>query len=186
MSREKSSQVTTLGERLLRARKEAGLTQEKLAIAVGLRKSHISRVENNQGRLSPMAILAISQALGIERSWLERDEGEMRSAASGVAEGRPSYIKEPRSWQAALEPCLAGTSLEGALSRPQLLGGLEEDQAWRELPDPKKEDIRRQLRQFAFTAVAADALEEPFRTDVLDALSIQLINYITAQLRKPD
>jgi transcriptional regulator with XRE-family HTH domain len=161
------------------------MKQTDVAKKAELSPSHLSKVLAGESSPSKRALKDLAAVLGRNIRWLESGEGEMRPAVA-VAESASLYRTESRSLQAALEPCLAGSALEGALSSPQILSDLEDDRAWRELAEPQKEEARRQLRRFAFTAVAADALGEPFRTRVLDALTIQLINYITAQLRKPD
>lgn len=47
------------------ARKEAGLTQERLAEKSGLQQSHISRIENGKHSPSPYTLEKIATALGI-------------------------------------------------------------------------------------------------------------------------
>ncbi len=53
-----------LGVMLKQARKEAGLTQEELAIKIHTKKSAISRIENHSGDIKFSTLEKIASALG--------------------------------------------------------------------------------------------------------------------------
>ena len=53
-----------LGIMLKQARKEAGLTQEELAIKIHTKKSAISRIENHSGDIKFSTLEKIASALG--------------------------------------------------------------------------------------------------------------------------
>ncbi len=53
-----------LGVMLKQARKEAGLTQEELAIKIHTKKSAISRIENHSGDIKFSTLGKIASALG--------------------------------------------------------------------------------------------------------------------------
>jgi transcriptional regulator with XRE-family HTH domain len=53
-----------LGLKIKTARKQKGLTQEKLAEAVSCNTSHISNIENNYTKVSLNVLLAIANVLG--------------------------------------------------------------------------------------------------------------------------
>ena len=53
-----------LGVMLKQARKEAGLTQEELAIIIHTKKSAISRIENHSGDIKFSTLEKIASALG--------------------------------------------------------------------------------------------------------------------------
>jgi len=175
VSRKKFSEKISLGARLRQARKEAGLTQEALAGKVGFNKSHISLVETDQSGLSRLAVQAIAQALGVNSSWLLTGEGEMRPPA--VRESATAYRSDLRTWEAALAPCLEGTPLEGGLGAT-LSVGPDWDAVWRQIPDPKKAEIRKTLRWFALASVPLEQLPERFASPVRAEFSRQLRAYI--------
>ena len=52
-----------IGERVLRFRKSAGLTQEKLAEAIDVGTQHISKIETGRSRLSLECLVSIANAL---------------------------------------------------------------------------------------------------------------------------
>jgi transcriptional regulator with XRE-family HTH domain len=65
-----------LGQRISRARKAAGMTQEQLAAATGLKQFHISRIERG-GIKDVMAetLLRIARALHVTTDFLLSAEG---------------------------------------------------------------------------------------------------------------
>ncbi len=65
----------SLAHQLIRARTEAGLTQEQLAIHLGTKQGSISRLEN-MGRLPSLSFLVeVASALGYEVKVLLRKKG---------------------------------------------------------------------------------------------------------------
>lgn len=71
--------MTTLGERLIYARKEAGFTQESLADTIGVSRGVIYNLENGKNKNKPQDVVlnAICQALKIRKEWLVDGSGEM-------------------------------------------------------------------------------------------------------------
>lgn len=80
----------TIGQRVRRARNHAGLTQAKLAKAVGLRQATISELEKGESRSSAY-LVHIAKACGVSAHWLATGEGDMLGK---VTELRPSYRPE--------------------------------------------------------------------------------------------
>lgn len=57
--------MMTTGEAMRAARKDAGLSQRKLAEAAGVRKNAICQYENDQHAPSLFAVIALADALGL-------------------------------------------------------------------------------------------------------------------------
>ena len=86
--------VTTLGQRLRKARLERGLTQAQLANLVGVTQTAISRLEDGRSAGSP-SMARICDVLRVSINWLEgRDE----------TEPDPNRLTEAREALAAILP----------------------------------------------------------------------------------
>ncbi|WP_367399158.1 LexA family protein [Halomonas sp. FL8] len=89
----------TIGDRVRRARKSAGLTQSQLGKVVGVRQATISELEKGESRSSAY-LVQIAHACGVNPDWLATGRGDMHDtvpespapAASNVREG-PSNIR---------------------------------------------------------------------------------------------
>lgn len=67
----------TDGERVKMLRKSLGLTLEKMGETLGVRKTTISRIENNLNALTDQMAKAICRTYGVSEHWLRTGEGEM-------------------------------------------------------------------------------------------------------------
>jgi len=54
----------TIGQRIKKYREEKGMTQEQLALEIGVTQAYISQLENDERRLPLTNLYAIIQALG--------------------------------------------------------------------------------------------------------------------------
>lgn len=81
---------SSLGERLAKARTEAGLTQGELASLVGLKQQTIGAIESGE-QASTTKIGSLAHVLRVRALWLETGEGLMRFEV-GVAEHPPPYL----------------------------------------------------------------------------------------------
>ncbi len=73
--------MTTIGERLRRARERRVWSQADLAREAGVTKLAILRIENGQAQPRPSTLRALAAALGVEPAWLrygEQEEGQQR------------------------------------------------------------------------------------------------------------
>ena len=61
----------TLGERMRRARRHAGLTATEMAHDLGLHKQMISRYENDRNPPKRVVLLAYAMRCGVPVEWLE-------------------------------------------------------------------------------------------------------------------
>lgn len=70
----------SLGERLKKARKSKGLTQEKLAEMIGTSRGVITNLEHDKIETpQPLIINALCNFLEIDQKWLLRGIGEMNN-----------------------------------------------------------------------------------------------------------
>ena len=70
-----------LGQRIRDARRQKGLTQEKLGELCGLSTAHVGHVERGSRIPSPEALLSISQVLEVSADWLLTDSVQKPTAA---------------------------------------------------------------------------------------------------------
>lgn len=78
----------TLGERLRKARKHAGITQPQLAEISGVAQQTISKIERGMQQ-SSTEIVSLAAACGVRPEWLDNGTGPME--APKAAEERPVY-----------------------------------------------------------------------------------------------
>lgn len=67
----------TQGERVRELRKSLNLTLEKFGKALGVGKTAISRIENNERKLTEQMILSICREFRVDYFWLTEGKGEM-------------------------------------------------------------------------------------------------------------
>lgn len=67
-----SARYDLLRETLVRARREAGLTQAELAIRLAKPQSYVSKIERGERRIDIVELIDISRALGIATECLLR------------------------------------------------------------------------------------------------------------------
>lgn len=73
--------MVTIGSRLRRLRQEKSLTQSQLAKLIGVRQSHISKIENNRSSVSIGTLEKIANALGVSPGRLiDGDPGGVSTA----------------------------------------------------------------------------------------------------------
>ena len=72
--------LDTVGERLKKARKYAGMTQVELAKAVGAKQGAISDLENGRNH-SSTKLVQMAVCTGVDAEWLSTGKGEMISKA---------------------------------------------------------------------------------------------------------
>lgn len=78
----------SIGDRVRRARKSAGLTQTQLGDSVGLKQATISDLEQGESRSSAY-LVQIASACGVNAHWLASGEGDMHAVAT-VTELHPA------------------------------------------------------------------------------------------------
>lgn len=67
----------TQGERIRALRKELGLTLEKFAEPIGVKKAAISNIENDTRGLTDQMIISICREYNASEEWLRTGKGEM-------------------------------------------------------------------------------------------------------------
>lgn len=75
-----------IGERIKEVRKAAGLTQQKFAESLGLKRNTVGSYEINQISPSDRTIADICRVFGVSEKWLRTGEGDMSAPES---EGEP-------------------------------------------------------------------------------------------------
>ena len=76
----------TIGERIKKIRKEAGLTLDKFGERIGLKKASLSQIENGRNGASDQTIKMIAREFGVSEEWLRTGDGEPKVVtASGAA-----------------------------------------------------------------------------------------------------
>lgn len=115
--------MTTLAERMKRARKHAKLTQKMLAYLVGIEQPLISQLENGKNQQSAH-IAKIAHACGVSAIWLSDDIGDMTDDSSSTEPSNVTMAAQPKqsfrypviswvsagSWQEAVQPYPDGFS----------------------------------------------------------------------------
>lgn len=88
----------TCGERIRELRKQLGLTMEKFGERLGVGKTAISKIENDERNLTDQMTLAICREFEVSESWLRDGIGEMfppRTRSETIAKFAGSLMKEP-------------------------------------------------------------------------------------------
>ena len=67
----------TQGERVKAIRKELNLTLEKFGKSLGVGKTAISKIENNERNLTDQMIISICREFNVRKEWLVDGTGEM-------------------------------------------------------------------------------------------------------------
>ncbi|WP_186299169.1 S24 family peptidase [Halomonas sp. C22] len=76
----------TIGDRVKRARKHAGLNQRELAKAIGITQPSLSELERGESRSSAY-LVQIASVCGVDASWLATGSGEMLASDARRAGG---------------------------------------------------------------------------------------------------
>lgn len=71
------NQIEKIRDRFVKVRKGLKKTQKEFAEAIGYKQGHISEMENGSKNISKAMFLALQDAFGVNRIWLETGEGEM-------------------------------------------------------------------------------------------------------------
>ena len=66
-----------INERIIKIRKEAGLTQTAFAEILGVTRSVISNLEYNKVEAKPLLLNHLANVFNINKIWLETGEGDM-------------------------------------------------------------------------------------------------------------
>lgn len=83
-----------LGDRILRARKAAGISQEELGRRVGLNRSSISNIEKGRQRILAHVLMDFSAALKIPVAQLLGDGPAEPDLLSGLPEETKSFVQD--------------------------------------------------------------------------------------------
>lgn len=90
----------TQGDRIKLIRKDAGLTLEKFGERLGVGKTAISKLENNERSLTDQMAKSIYREYGVNEEWLKTGEGEMfepKTRSEVIAQFAGELMKEEDS-----------------------------------------------------------------------------------------
>lgn len=66
-----------MNERIKELRREKALTLEEFGEKVGLKKAHLSSIENGKAKVTDRTIMLIVKEFGVSEEWLRTGKGEM-------------------------------------------------------------------------------------------------------------
>ncbi len=69
--------MSSQGSRIKELRKSLGLTQEKFATQIGIKRNSLSQIESGTNSLSPQNMLLICKEWNVSEAWLRDGTGEM-------------------------------------------------------------------------------------------------------------
>ena len=111
--------MANVGERILKARRAAGLTQDELAERVGVRAGTILRWENGHQEPRGRRLQVIADATGKSVAWLQtgHDGNTVRALINGVwVEGAPDVLLEALERSGHAPPAAAGEPEPGVVA----------------------------------------------------------------------
>ena len=81
-----------MGQAIRRLREKERLSQERLALMVGISRQHLSNVESGKANVSVVVLLKIAEGLGVggasfwqKRIWTPKDARSCQARAKGAA-----------------------------------------------------------------------------------------------------
>jgi transcriptional regulator with XRE-family HTH domain len=87
-----------IGDRMLKARKQAGLTQQRVGEAIGVHKSSVSQYESNQSRPTLENLVAFCELTNISLDWLilgrETPKNSIDKRINDLPEALREYVME--------------------------------------------------------------------------------------------
>lgn len=89
-----------IGDRIREVRKTEGLSQEELALEIGVKRGYISTLEIHRNEPSEQLILSICRIFGVRYNWLKKGEGNKYGEPKLLSTGRllvAEIIKEIES-----------------------------------------------------------------------------------------
>lgn len=136
-------------------------SQKAFATRLGISREQLSRIESGAQVPSTGTLLRLAQVTRVPLDVIVLGVGVVTPAAADS------------SWEAALAPIVAGTTLR--LSSGSTAASRRSERAWKELSEARREEIRGFVRRIALVAVATEALL-PARAAraVVDQLSTEL------------
>ncbi len=103
--RKKAEDLSTLGGRLRKRRRELGWTQTYLAEQVGTSQAVIQKIENGKS-LRPRILEPIAEALGVRPSWLMFGVEEVGGLSDEAVEVARAWQRLPEAQRAAMREAI--------------------------------------------------------------------------------
>ena len=104
----------TLGEKITDLRKKRGLSQEELAITLGVSRQAVSKWETGEAKPDTDKVIALAEYFEVTTDWLLRDI-EPQSSSSPAPDGVPSVAEMLRGAPMLLNLTIGGNVFGAAL-----------------------------------------------------------------------
>jgi Zn-dependent peptidase ImmA (M78 family)/transcriptional regulator with XRE-family HTH domain len=105
-----------LGQRLASARQQSGLTQEQVAVAIGIPRTAITQVENGNRQVNSLELVQFGALFGVDvRDLLEGRDPNAELLALFRRKGGANDVETERAVKAALPICRVVSDLEDLL-----------------------------------------------------------------------
>ena len=105
----------TLGEKITDLRKKRGLSQEELAITLGVSRQAVSKWETTEAKPDTDKIVALAEFFEVTTDWLLRDIEPQESPAGSAQDGIPSVQSMLRGAPMLFNLTMGGNILGAAL-----------------------------------------------------------------------
>jgi transcriptional regulator with XRE-family HTH domain len=156
-------EAAQIGGRIRQIRGDAN--QREFASRLGISREQLSRIESGVQVPGTETLRRLARVTNVPIDFIL-----LGSLPVGA---RPAAVEAPGSWEAALDPLLAGTMLR--LPRAAVSSGRKVDRAWQQLSEERREEIRNFVRRIALVAVAIEQLlPEKSARAVHDQLSTEV------------
>jgi len=141
-----------------------GANQKEFASRLGISREQLSRIESGVQVPGTETLRRLARVTNVPIDFI---------LLGSLPAGARSAVEAPGSWEAALDPLLAGTML--SLPRAAVSSGRKVDRAWQQLSEERREEIRNFVRRIALVAVAIEQLlPEKSARAVHDQLSTEV------------
>ncbi len=158
-----AEEAARIGGRIRQIR--GGANQREFAGRLGISREQLSRIESGVQVPGTETLRRMARATNVPIDFILL--GSLPAAARSAA------VEAAGSWEAALDPLLAGTMLH--LPRAAVSSGRKVDRAWQQLSEERREEIRNFVRRIALVAVAIEQLlPEKSARAVHDQLSTEV------------
>lgn len=158
-----SQEAAQIGGRIRQIRGDA--SQKTFAARLGISREQLSRIESGAQVPGTETLRRLARVTHVPLDFI--------LLGGGSATARAIAAEDHASWEAILDPLLAGTTLR--LPRASASSGRRVDRAWQELSEERRVDVLNLVRRIALVAVAIEELLPPKSARAVnDQLSTEL------------
>jgi transcriptional regulator with XRE-family HTH domain len=120
------SLAAMIGERILGIRTYLDLSQRKFGKLLGIKGQYVSQLEKGMRHPSELLILSICGTFSVNRSWLEKGEGEMHDPGLAKWTGTPGRPHEEQSETQIIHSVVDSILREGDIVKHTAINALLE------------------------------------------------------------